>query len=61
MLGPHQTFTFGDTKTKVNLPSGQSYSSFVLLPLLNFAVRRRCLLVGGPGRGAQGRARKIRP
>jgi MoxR-like ATPase len=35
----------------VNLPSGQSYSSFVLLPLLNFAVRRRCLLVGGPGRG----------
>jgi MoxR-like ATPase len=35
----------------VRLPSGQSYSSFVLLPLLNFAVRRRCLLVGGPGRG----------
>lgn len=33
------------------LPSGQSYSSFVLLPLLNFAVRRKCLLVGGPGRG----------
>jgi MoxR-like ATPase len=23
----------------------------VLLPLLNFAVRKRCLLVGGPGRG----------
>jgi MoxR-like ATPase len=49
--GPYQSFTFGDSKTKVNLPSGQSYSSFVLLPLLNFAVRRRCLLVGGPGRG----------
>jgi MoxR-like ATPase len=49
--GPHQSFTFGDSKTRVNLPSGQSYSSFVLLPLLNFAVRRRCLLVGGPGRG----------
>ncbi|MBI3243514.1 MAG: AAA family ATPase [Chloroflexi bacterium] len=49
--GPHQTFTFGDSKARVNLPSGQSYSSFVLLPLLNFAVRRRCLLVGGPGRG----------
>ena len=32
-------------------PPAQSYSSFVLLPLLNFAVRRRCLLVGGPGRG----------
>lgn len=49
--GPHQSYTFGDSKTKVHLPSGQSYSSFVLLPLLNFAVRRRCLLVGGPGRG----------
>jgi len=44
--GPHQSYTFGDSKTVVNLPSGQSYSSFVLLPLLNFAVRRRCLLVG---------------
>jgi MoxR-like ATPase len=49
--GPSQMFTLGDTKTKVHLPSAQSYSSFVLLPLLNFAVRRRCLLVGGPGRG----------
>ena len=35
----------------VDLPSGQSYSSFVLLPLLTFATRRRCLFVGGPGRG----------
>jgi MoxR-like ATPase len=49
--GPHQSYTFGDSKTVVTLPSGQSYSSFVLLPLLNFAVRRHCLLVGGPGRG----------
>ena len=49
--GPHQTFRFGDSQTAVDLPSGQSYSSFVLLPLLNFAVRRRCLFVGGPGRG----------
>jgi MoxR-like ATPase len=49
--GPQQMFTFGDAKTDVNLPSGQSYSSFVLMPLLNFSVRRRCLLVGGPGRG----------
>lgn len=48
---PPQVFTFGDFKSKVTLPTGQSYSSFVLLPLLNFAVRRRCLLVGGPGRG----------
>jgi MoxR-like ATPase len=49
--GPHQSYTFGDSKARVSLPSGQSYSSFVLLPLLNFAVRRRCVLVGGPGRG----------
>lgn len=49
--GPHHTFLFGDSKSRVTLPSGQSYSSFILLPLLNFAVRRRCLLVGGPGRG----------
>lgn len=48
---PPQVFTFGDMKSRVALPTGQSYSSFVLLPLLNFAVRRRCLLVGGPGRG----------
>ena len=49
--GPPQTFTFGDTKAQVYLPSAQSYSSFILLPLLNFAVRGRCLLIGGPGRG----------
>ncbi len=48
---PPQRFTFGDSKTTVTLPSDQSYSSFILVPLLNFAVRRRCLLVGGPGRG----------
>ncbi|MGQ0604858.1 MAG: AAA family ATPase [Anaerolineales bacterium] len=49
--GPNVSFVLGDSKAKLNLPSGQSYSSFVLMPLLNFAVRRRCLLVGGPGRG----------
>ncbi len=48
---PPQVFSFGDSKAKLTLPSCQSYSSFVLLPLLNFAVRRRCLLIGGPGRG----------
>lgn len=48
---PPQTFTFGDTRAQVVLPSAQSYSSFVLMPLLNFAVRGRCLLIGGPGRG----------
>jgi MoxR-like ATPase len=49
--GPSQSFVLGDQHSTVTLPSGQSYSSFVLLPLLNFAVRRKCLLVGGPGRG----------
>ena len=49
--GPGQSFVFGDTHSTVALPSGQSYCSFVLMPLLNFAVRRKCLLVGGPGRG----------
>lgn len=49
--GPHQSYRFGDSDSRVDLPSGQSYSSFVLMPLLNLAVRRRCLMVGGPGRG----------
>lgn len=49
--GPPQSFTLGDSQSTVTLPSGQSYCSFVLLPLLNFAVRSKCLLVGGPGRG----------
>lgn len=43
---------FGPNSDSIlNLPSAQSYSSFVLLPLLNLIVRKRCLLVGGPGRG----------
>ena len=49
--GPSRTYRFGDQKVAVRLPTDQSYSSYVLLPLLNLAVRRRCLLVGGPGRG----------
>jgi MoxR-like ATPase len=49
--GPPQVFGIGDTRAEVRLASGQSYSSFVLIPLLNFAVRRRCLFIGGPGRG----------
>src|SRR3954451_25435730 len=48
---PPQTFSFGDQKSRLVLPSNQSYSSFVLMPLLNLVLRRRCLLVGGPGRG----------
>jgi MoxR-like ATPase len=30
---------------------GESYSSFILLPLLNLVTARRALLVGGPGKG----------
>ncbi|WP_020612910.1 AAA family ATPase [Sediminispirochaeta bajacaliforniensis] len=48
---PPQSFFFGDSKVQVDLPTGQSYSSFVLIPLLTLAVRKRCLIVGGPGRG----------
>ncbi len=48
---PPQTYSFGDQKSKLVLPSAQSYSSFVLMPLLNLVLRRRCLFVGGPGRG----------
>ena len=48
---PPRTFQFGDQKVSLSLPTGQSYSSFVLIPLLNLAVRGRCLIVGGPGRG----------
>jgi MoxR-like ATPase len=49
--GPAPQYPFGDQKSLLRLPSGQSYSSFVLLPLLNLVTRKRCLLVGGPGRG----------
>jgi MoxR-like ATPase len=49
--GPPQQFVVGDSKGELTLPSAQSYSSFVLLPLLTFALRRKCLFVGGPGRG----------
>ncbi|HEU0300170.1 MAG TPA: MoxR family ATPase, partial [Longimicrobium sp.] len=49
--GPPQSFALGDSRSRLTLPSAQSYSSFVLLPLLTFATRRKCLFVGGPGRG----------
>ncbi len=48
---PPVEFILGDSKSRLTLPSAQSYSSFVLLPLLTFATRRKCLLIGGPGRG----------
>lgn len=46
-----RSFVLGDSKSRLTLPSSQSYSSFVLLPLLTFATRRKCLFIGGPGRG----------
>lgn len=49
--GPSASFNVGDTHRQLTLPSAQSYSSYVLLPLLTFATRRKCLFVGGPGRG----------
>jgi MoxR-like ATPase len=49
--GPSASFSIGDTRRTLTLPSAQSYSSYVLLPLLTFATRRKCLFVGGPGRG----------
>ncbi len=48
---PPSQYKLGDTNCPVILPTGQSYSSFVLLPLLTLALRRKCLLIGGPGRG----------
>ncbi|MGO4783621.1 AAA family ATPase [Cryobacterium sp. W22_MBD10_FK3] len=49
--GSPVTFTLGDAGAELHLPTDQSYSSNVLLPLLTFAVGGKCLLVGGPGRG----------
>lgn len=48
---PPTEFRVGDSQTALVLPSAQSYSSFILIPLLTFAARRKCLLIGGPGRG----------
>lgn len=49
--GPPTSMVVGDSKRSLTLPSAQSYSSYVLLPLLTFAVRGKCLFIGGPGRG----------
>ncbi|MCP5028247.1 MAG: ATPase [Actinomycetia bacterium] len=49
--GPPTRLAFGDRRVELSLPNSQSYSSQALLPLLNLAVRRRCLLVGPAGRG----------
>lgn len=44
-------FSVGDNGSTLTFPSAQSYSSYVLLPLLTFATRSKCLFIGGPGRG----------
>ncbi len=49
--GPATSYAVGDSKAALPLPSGASYSSFVLIPLLNLVARKKCLFVGGPGRG----------
>lgn len=48
---PPNEYAIGDSKSRVLLPTGQSYTSFILLPLLTLVTRRKCLFVGGPGRG----------
>lgn len=48
---PPNEYIIGDSKSRMVLPTGQSYTSFILLPLLTLVTRRKCLLVGGPGRG----------
>lgn len=49
--GPAPSFGVGDSKRTLTLPSAQSYSSFILMPILTFATRGKCLFIGGPGRG----------
>lgn len=47
---PPREIRFGNS-SRITLPTDQSYSSFVLLPLLTLMVQGKCLFVGGPGRG----------
>lgn len=41
----------GDERALVSLPSGGSYASFILLPILTLATSQRLLITGAPGRG----------
>jgi len=43
--------TLGRGEQQINLVSEDSYSSFILLPLLTLMTKRRLLLIGAPGRG----------
>ena len=60
IIAPYYDIEFGENNASkfafpngdvVKLPTEASYCSYVLLPLLTFATRRRALLVGGPGKG----------
>jgi MoxR-like ATPase len=46
-----QPLTLGQGEQRLELPRGESYSSFLLLPLLTLATSRRMVFVGAPGRG----------
>lgn len=53
---PHADIQFGNLipigKTgSIKLSKGESYSSFILLPLLTLVTSKRLLMVGAPGRG----------
>ncbi|HPO49310.1 MAG TPA: AAA family ATPase [Spirochaetota bacterium] len=48
---PSAEYFFSNGKSKVTIPTDQSYSSFVLLPLLTLITKKKCLFIGGPGRG----------
>jgi MoxR-like ATPase len=50
-LQPGRSRSIGRGSTKIEIGDGPSYSSFILLPLLNLMTSRRMVFVGAPGRG----------
>ncbi|HOP64570.1 MAG TPA: AAA family ATPase [Spirochaetota bacterium] len=48
---PPNRYAMGDNRSDLTLATDQSYASFILFPLLTLVTRKKCLLVGGPGRG----------
>ncbi|MHA1386178.1 MAG: ATPase [Candidatus Helarchaeota archaeon] len=48
---PPEKIRLSGVGTDLTLPTDYSFSSFILLPILNFIVRKRALFIGGPGRG----------
>ena len=60
IISPHYDIAYGTRDdlsiqfregATLTLPGEHSFCSYVLLPLLNFIVRKRALLIGGPGKG----------